>query len=263
MTAPYLVQTLPHTRLTALLNAARIEGPLTVTPPLYEQSHGFRASKLAGCLRQTGYSLNGAAQTHDTYDPDWTLSADIGTTIHTRLQEQLAATGLAVVLHGAPAIEVGLAEATLPDLVAERELLRFSGHIDAVIRTAQGRLSVLDIKTGDPKEFAPSYRWLADKQQKWAVQVSSYLYYFAMPDGEQAREAYILHVNRGNTKERNLFRIPWQPERWAVDLVRLKDAVDAVAGNCLPRPEPGACRFCAHRGLCEANTYREPLAVPA
>lgn len=263
MTAPYLVQSIPAGPLTVRLNAARIEGPLAVVPPLYEQSHGFRASKLAGCLRQTGYALSGAAQTHDTYDPDWTLSADIGTTIHTRIQEQLAATGLAVDLGGAPAIEVGLADATLPDLVAERELLRFSGHIDAVIRTAQGRLAILDIKTGDPKEFEPGYRYLADKQQKWAVQVSSYMYYFSMPGGEQAREAYILHVNRGNTRQRNLFRIAWQPDRWDADLVRLKDAVDAVAVECLPRPEPGACRFCAHRGLCEANTYREPLAVPA
>ena len=239
----YIVEKLNAKAFTERLNTAVITGPLRVTPPPYRQSTGWRSSSLAGCLRMVGYRLLGAAQTHDTYNPDWTLSADIGTTIHTRIQEQLVTSGMAVTINGTPAIEVELTGAP------------FSGHIDAVIRTKQGTIAVFDIKSGAPREFAPGYRYLADKQQKWAVQLSSYMAYFSLPGGERATEAYVLHINRGDTSDRNLFRIPWQPERFAADFARLSTAQTVVKAGELPPAEPGACRFCAFRGHCEANDY--------
>ena len=227
---PYRVQQLDAAPFLARLNTARITGPLVVTPAPYTQSTSWRASSLPHCLRQVGYGLLGYEKTHDTYVADYQLSADIGTAIHTRIQEQLVASGLAVTINGTPAIEVHLAGAP------------FSGHIDAVIRTLHGTLALVDIKSGGPREFVPGYRYLGEKQQAWAVQVSAYMAYFTMPDGGMAREAYILHINRGDTAQRNLFRIPFQMERWEQDFERLESAQLAVGTQTLPEPKVGACR---------------------
>ncbi len=249
-TGSYTIESLDHRPLTARLDRVRLTGPLRVTPPPYRQSTGWRASGLGSCLRQVGYRLLDLPATHDTYVPSWTLSADIGTTIHTRIQEQLVGSGLAVLVGGVPAIEVPL-PAGAP----------VTGHVDAVIRTNAGALAILDVKTGSPREFVPGYRYLGDKQQKWATQVHAYMAAFYLPDGEYAREAYILHISRGDTADRHLFRIVWQPEAWARDVARLAAAQEAVAAGDLPAPEPGACRFCAFRQHCPANDYPDQLEV--
>lgn len=244
-TCRYVVETIDHKPLTARLNTARLKGPLKVIPAPYEQSKGFRASSLHDCMRQTGYRLTGAKQTHDTYNVDYSLSADLGTACHQRIQEQLVDCGLAVEIHGKPAIEI---------IVRHGEL---SGHVDAIIRPRSGVLTILDIKTTGPKEFAPGYKYLADKWAKWSTQLHVYMAYFAMPDGEQAREALVLHINRGDTSERKLYRIAWQPAVWALDEARLEVAQAAIAMGELPMAEPGACRFCSWRGLCDENDWKD------
>ena len=238
----YAIQHIDHLPFTARLNAARITTPLKVEPAPYMQSTGFRASGLYGCLRQVGYRLAKTAPTHDTYEPDYQLAADQGTALHCRIQEQLVASGLAVTHQGTPAIEV----------VIQTPLL--SGHIDAVIRTKAGTLAIFDLKSVAAKYMAPNY--MAYKTQGYATQVSAYMAAFAMEDGEQAREAYVLMMSRDDTSNRALLRIPWQPEVWACDVARLEAAQAAVSAGALPMAEPGGCRFCSYRGLCDANDWR-------
>lgn len=250
----YRVTQTPHQVLTSKLNSVRISGPLKVVPAPYEQSHGFRASSLHSCLRTTGYRLAKVAKTDETYNPDWALSADIGTTLHTRLQEQAVTSGLAVQYNGKPAIELSLDGCTLPALNPERIRLALSGHIDGVIRTTNGRLAIFDIKSTDAKYFNLEYPYLAEKRQHWASQMHAYMAYFAMPDGEQARVAFVYQVCRGDTSLRRLWSVPFQPDGWAADVARLTAAVASIQAGTLPTPEvERGCKFCDWRRLCESE----------
>lgn len=250
----YIVTAVPAGPMTRKLNEARISGPLRVVPAPYEQSRGFRASSIGSCLRTAGYGQTNAPKTHDLYNVDWQLSADIGTAVHERIGELLVKSGMAVDYCGKPAIEVDLKCSTLPALQPLRESLKFSGHIDGVIRNGQGELGVIDIKTTSAKYMDEAYPYLTGKQQAWAAQTTAYMHFFAMPDGEQARVAWIYQINRENTIQRKLWRIEYQPERWALDLARLQAASDAVQAGELPEPEGhlGSCRFCSFRGHCPA-----------
>lgn len=250
----YRVRQTSHQSLTDTLNSVRITGPLKVIPAPYEQSRGFRASSLHDCLRQVGYRLSKTPKTEDTYKPDWTLSADLGTALHTRLQEQATASNLAVRVTGAAAVELSLDDYTLPALEPERRSFPLSGHIDGIIRTTNGRLAVWDIKTTDAKYFDLTYPYLEEKQQHWATQMHVYMAYFALPDGGQARVAYVYQVNRGQTDQRRLWCIPFQPELWNEEVVRLTAAATAIRGGELPDPEPErGCKFCDWRSLCPSG----------
>lgn len=184
----------------------------------------------------------------------------MGTAIHVRIQEQAVQSGLVAHFHGLPAIEVVLADYCDAAHRAQLEHWNFSGHIDAILITKQGTLSVLDIKSSDPKYFTTGYRrWLDKKTQGYCSQLSAYMYAFAAPDGRKATDAFIYYINRGAPEQRMLFHVPWQPARWQVDADRIERAVTALASNNLPEPEGalGPCVFCAWQSLCPGSTARK------
>lgn len=248
---PYTVERVDHSRFTARLNTHRIAGALAITPEPY-QSRGFRASALSTCLRQTGYRLLGIAPTSDTYNPDNLLAADQGTALHVRIQEQLVGAGMVYRHAGKPAIELSLkAIATGTD---HERLLRwdFSGHIDAVLEDNTGQLAIFDLKTGKPELLDPAYEYLPEKLQSYATQTHSYMAHYSAPDGRRAHTTYLYMISRGDTRQRALYRVPWQPERWALDAARLDVATAAVQRGELPPAEVGKdCKFCGWRALCE------------
>jgi hypothetical protein len=249
---PYRVERLPHERFTARLNTHQITGPLTITPEPH-QSKGFRASGLSTCLRQTGYRLLGIVQTDVTYVVDNQLAADQGTALHIRIQEQLVGAKM-VYAHpdgGQPAIEVSLKDVTMPEDRARLDSWTFSGHIDVVLQDDNGDLSIFDLKTGKPELFQADYEYLPEKLQSYATQTHSYMAHFSAPDGRRATKAYVYMISRADTRVRALYRIPWQPERWVLDVARLDVASAAVQAGKLPPAEVGKdCRFCGWRRRC-------------
>lgn len=255
---PYAVTRVDHARFTERLNTHRIAGPLRITPEPH-QSKGFRASSLSTCLRQTGYRLLGIAQSNDTYSPDNLLAADQGTALHVRIQEQLVGAGMVYRHEDKPAIELSLkAVATEEDLT---RLIQwdFSGHIDAVLEDNNAALSIFDLKTGKPDLLEAVYAYLPEKLQSYATQTHSYMAHYSAPDGRRALTTYVYMISRGDTKTRALYRVPWQPERWALDAARLDVATAAVQVGELPPAEVGKdCRFCGWRTRCEGERRDGP-----
>jgi len=250
---PYVVTRIDHTRFTERLNTHRIAGSLKIIPEPY-QSKGFRASALSTCLRQTGYRLLNIAPTSDTYNPDNALAADQGTALHVRIQEQLVGAGMVYQHPEGPAIEVSLKAIAQDADKARLHRWDFSGHIDAVLEDNNGALSIFDLKTGKPDLFEPGYPYLDEKLQSYATQTHSYMAHFSAHDGRRAHTTYIYMLDRGETKRRALYRVAWQPERWAVDAARLDVASAAVQAGQLPPAEVGKdCRFCGWRKQCEAE----------
>jgi hypothetical protein len=243
------------TPLTAALQAQHIKSSLKIQPEPY-QSKGWRSSGLSSCMRKTAYGMLGFPETGDTYTESYKLMADMGTAIHARLQEQAVQAGIVYRYPGiGHAIELKLSDCCAPEQRADMERWNLTGHIDGILRRARGDLVCWDIKTAEPKYFAPGYRWLDDKLQGYAVQISSYLWAFATPDGERCTNGLIYLVNRGNTDERLLFELPWQPDVFRRDQKRLEAAVSAVKAKSLPAPEiSSACtRFCAWQQRCLAD----------
>lgn len=233
----YVINEIDHLPLTNKINEARITAPLNIASPV-SQSHGFRASSLSGCMRKIGYAVLGYEPTHDTYNVNYQLQADMGTAIHTRIQEQFVASGLCT----PSAIEV---------TVEQDEI---TGHIDSVI-ALHGVDMLLDLKTTSSAYFSAGHaRWLAKKLQGYAVQVHFYLTAVGRQWGPL--DGYIYLINRDDPSVRRLYHIPYQPDRWGKDVVRVRTAQRAVADGRLPTAEPGACRFCSFRGHCPGNTYR-------
>lgn len=259
-TPSYVVERIPHERFTARLNTHRISGPLRVVPEPF-QAKGFRSSGLSTCLRQTGYRLLKITPTQDTYNPDNLLAADQGTALHVRVQEQLVGAGM-VYTHPtylAPGRQHAAIELSLKDTATDERLERLtrwnlSGHIDAVLADKHGNLAIFDLKTGKPDLLNPRYEYLPEKLESYAVQTTSYMAHYRAPDGRQATTAYVYMISRGDTRTRALYRVSWQPERWAIDAARLDAATAAVQAGRLPPPEVGKdCRWCAWRATCEAE----------
>ncbi|MDB5057245.1 MAG: hypothetical protein JWO59_717 [Chloroflexi bacterium] len=254
---PYVIERVDHTRFTKRLNSFRISGSLRIVPEP-SQSRGFRASGLSTCLRQTGYRLLGIKQTDDTYNQDNQLAADQGTAIHVRIQQQLVGAGM--VLRHANYQHAERRDAALElslDQTAQGEdrdrILRwnFTGHIDAVLEDNNGDLAIFDLKTGKPELLQEDYEYLPEKLQSYACQTTSYMAHFSAPDGRKALTTYVYMISRGETKIRALYRVPWQPERWAIDAARLDVATVLVQQGNLPPAEAGKdCKFCGWRSRC-------------
>lgn len=259
---PYMVTRTPHEPLTKVLNeaAGRINRRERIRPawrmkPTGPQAKGFRSSSLHDCQRRVGYRLAGTPKTNDTFVVDYDIAAEQGNTIHRILQDQANEAGL-VWEHPTfgPALELPLALSTAADLQAEREALPFTGTIDGVFRDKAGNLLCFDVKTVKSAYLAEGNQWFAEKIQGYASQLSSYLHYFATPEGEKAKYALVYVVSRDDTANRRALRISWQPERWAHDAERVTVASDAVKAGDLPQPEvSSACRFCEWRSLCPSG----------
>lgn len=240
----------------------------------------IRASSIYDCMRKRGYHLLGIPKSNSVFNMDWDLSAKIGDTIHYETQLQLAQAGLVIEYPGYSVPEYlrkGLAASyplgdippfalEIPLSVCCDPLLRrslsennISGHIDAIIRLDDGSLCIFDIKTVKPSYLDPNDTYgkatLSAKKKKWKSQISTYLHYFSMPDGEPATKALILVISRGDTKDRVLFEVPYESNLVAVELGRAKLATEAINRGELPEPEVkrGPCFFCEWRNRCEVE----------
>ena len=248
----YEVEQIDHKRFTVRLNKAPIAGQLRVVPPR-SQARGFRASGVSTCLRQTGYRLLRIPETDDRSNPDNSLAADQGTAIHVRIQEQLAGGDMLYHYPGGPAIEVDLRARATAAGAEQLDRWSLSGHVDAVIVQLDGSPAVLDIKTAKPDLLRPNAKYLPEKLQGYATQTHTYMAHLGDTGGNPVAPTYIYMISRGDTRDRALYRIAWQPDRWAVDAARLEAATIAVKLGSLPEPEPerGGCRWCPWLGRCQ------------
>lgn len=236
----------------------------------------IRASSIYDCMRKRAYQILKIPKTNIVFNPNWDLSAKIGDAIHLELQMQLVISGQAVLYpeyrlpkklqryldelvitadtsQGSFALELPLEFCCDPLLRSDLISHNISGHIDALIRDGNGDLCVLDIKTIDPKYLLSGGKsTLEDKKRKWESQVSTYMHYVSMPDGEIATRGLILVISRGNTKDRVLYEIDYDENLVQTELTRAYNATQLISQNILPDPEikRGPCFFCEWRNRC-------------
>ena len=255
----YTITKIDHRAFSKRIDATRIDGVELPRREKEVQSRGWRASGLAGCLRKTAYGLLGFKKTHDTYNADYERAADQGTLLHDNVQRHMIAAGDMLYEHPTfgPAVELSLTHCCAPGRSALRGSLQFTGHIDGVTLTKSNDLAIWDLKSVSASDLQPGNRYFGEKLQKYACQVNIYAHFFATPDDRSATQSFVLVMSRDKTSDRALYHVPYQPWKAEEEIARLEAAQAAIAAGDLPPAEPGACRFCAFRGHCEANDYAD------
>lgn len=208
----------------------------------------FRASGIADCLRKAGYAMLSVPPDRLVDKLDYRLAASQGDAIHAGIQAAMVAAGMVLQLPTGPAVEINLRDygtLDLPDYL-------FSGRLDVVLQQPDGELAILDIKTVGPRDFEPNNRYWPGKLAHYADQVQMYLRFFQAPDGRSVRRAFVYVVNRGDTTQRRLYRVPYDENTVAALLARLVRATAAYQVGALPDAEPGRgpCNLCPWEPTC-------------
>lgn len=254
----YVIREIDHKPFSKRIDRTIIEGVVLPERPHETQSKAWRASGLASCIRSQAYKVVGAPETHVGYNADYERASGQGTWLHENIQKHMVAADDMLYVHPeyGPAVELRLTDCCDTALTAFRKKLQFTGHIDGVLKTLDGGLAIFDLKTVALKDLEPDNEWFSNKLHKYAVQVNAYAHFFMAHDGRKAKQAFVLCMARDDTSVRRMFHIPYQPEKIAEELKRVTSAQAMIASGRLPLAEPGACRFCAHRGLCDSNNYK-------
>ncbi|WP_051191597.1 UrvD/REP family ATP-dependent DNA helicase [Microbacterium luticocti] len=174
-----------------------------------------------------------------------TQAVDLVRRLHLYLQ-RFAASGGAL-LDAEPHFEV-------PISIGDGERAVLSGYIDRVERTADGRVVIVDLKTGkrEPQTDAK----VADNPQLAAYQLAFEAGVIAGTEGADPGGAKLL-VLRPTARQKD-YAEPWQPpfddESRAAFLHRIRVAADLMRGTAFPAPYEEHCRDEHAYGLCRIHT---------